>query len=104
MTKTPTMRLDRLLANMGYASRREIQLLAKNGRIRLDGAAFHDADKRIALTPDLETRLMVDGEALDPLPGFALMLHKPLGVTCSCLLYTSPSPRDLSTSRMPSSA
>ena len=24
--------------------------------------------------------------------------------TCSCLLYTSPSPRDLSTSRMPSSA
>ena len=26
------------------------------------------------------------------------------GPTCSCLLYTSPSPRDLSTSRMPSSA
>ena len=24
--------------------------------------------------------------------------------TCTCLLYTSPSPRDLSTSRMPSSA
>ena len=27
-----------------------------------------------------------------------------LGVSDSCLLYTSPSPRDLSTSRMPSSA
>ena len=27
-----------------------------------------------------------------------------VGVTASCLLYTSPSPRDLSTSRMPSSA
>ena len=26
------------------------------------------------------------------------------GVTYTCLLYTSPSPRDLSTSRMPSSA
>ena len=25
-------------------------------------------------------------------------------VYCNCLLYTSPSPRDLSTSRMPSSA
>ena len=25
-------------------------------------------------------------------------------LVCSCLLYTSPSPRDLSTSRMPSSA
>ena len=28
----------------------------------------------------------------------------PLTVICVCLLYTSPSPRDLSTSRMPSSA
>ena len=26
------------------------------------------------------------------------------GRVCACLLYTSPSPRDLSTSRMPSSA
>ena len=25
-------------------------------------------------------------------------------IACACLLYTSPSPRDLSTSRMPSSA
>ena len=25
-------------------------------------------------------------------------------ISCNCLLYTSPSPRDLSTSRMPSSA
>ena len=27
-----------------------------------------------------------------------------VGANCLCLLYTSPSPRDLSTSRMPSSA
>ncbi len=83
MTKTPTARLDKLLANMGYASRREIQLLARNGRIQLDGQPFLQADARIALTPDLETRLVVDEEALDPLPGFALMVNKPLGVTCS---------------------
>ena len=31
-----------------------------------------------------------------------LMIH--LGMSGTCLLYTSPSPRDLSTSRMPSSA
>ena len=31
-------------------------------------------------------------------PGDNLLVHK------ACLLYTSPSPRDLSTSRMPSSA
>ena len=37
----------------------------------------------------------------------ALLFCGPRGVgktTCACLLYTSPSPRDLSTSRMPSSA
>ncbi|WP_294645570.1 S4 domain-containing protein, partial [uncultured Aureimonas sp.] len=83
MTKVPTARLDKLLANLGYASRREIQLLAKNGRIRLDGVPLARADERIAVTPDLETRMVVDGEPLDPLPGFALMVHKPLGVTCS---------------------
>ena len=38
-------------------------------------------------------------------PRVAVKLRKSiqLGVVC-CLLYTSPSPRDLSTSRMPSSA
>ena len=30
--------------------------------------------------------------------------HAPFSIFTSCLLYTSPSPRDLSTSRMPSSA
>ena len=29
---------------------------------------------------------------------------KVIAPACTCLLYTSPSPRDLSTSRMPSSA
>ena len=33
-----------------------------------------------------------------------IMLLNPILLTIACLLYTSPSPRDLSTSRMPSSA
>ena len=32
------------------------------------------------------------------------LLEQGLVLKCACLLYTSPSPRDLSTSRMPSSA
>ncbi|MDB5431773.1 MAG: rRNA pseudouridine synthase [Caulobacter sp.] len=79
----PSMRLDRLLANLGYGSRREMQALAKNGRITLDGEELTDADRRLSLTPDLPGRLLIDGRDLDPLPGVALMLHKPLGVTCS---------------------
>ena len=40
-------------------------------------------------------------------PGYRVQLASLLSVKtggCDCLLYTSPSPRDLSTSRMPSSA
>lgn len=77
------VRLDKLLANLGYGSRREIQALARMGEICLDGNELSDAGDRIALDPDLPERLTVEGERLDPLPGLCLMLHKPLGVTCS---------------------
>ena len=77
------MRLDRLLANLGYGSRREVQQLVAGGRISLDGAPVRAADRKIALTPDLPDRLWVMGARLDPPPGLALMVHKPLGVTCS---------------------
>lgn len=83
MSKTPMLRLDRLLANMGYGSRREVQQLVQAGLVILDGEPVQDADGRIAVTPDLPERMSVRGRPLDPPPGLALMLHKPLGVTCS---------------------
>lgn len=78
-----TFRLDRLLANMGYGSRREIQSLVRAGEVELDGQLVAKADMRLAVTPDLSERLRVAGAPLDPPPGLVLMLHKPLGVTCS---------------------
>jgi 16S rRNA pseudouridine516 synthase len=77
------MRIDRLLANMGYGSRRDIQHLTDTGRVTLDGQPIDDAGARIAVAPDLPTRMSVDGEPIDPPPGLILALHKPLGVTCS---------------------
>lgn len=83
MSKQAAMRLDRLLANMGYGSRRDVQALARAGRVTLDGESVRDSDERIAVTPDLSERLRVNGKPLDPVPGMVLMLNKPLGVTCS---------------------
>lgn len=77
------LRLDRLLANMGYGSRKEVQALAAGGGVVLDGSAVRDADRRVAITPDLSERMTVQGRQLDPPPGMALMLYKPMGVTCS---------------------
>ncbi len=83
MTGGKAVRLDKLLANLGYGSRREIQGLARAGLVLLDGAPLRDAGGRIALDADLPARMTIDEEPLDPLPGVALLLHKPLGVTCS---------------------
>lgn len=78
-----TVRLDRLLANLGYGSRSEVQHLVRLGVVILDRAPVTDASLRLPLTADLSTRLLINEETLDPLPGMALMLHKPVGVTCS---------------------
>lgn len=84
MTKgSPSLRLDRLLANLGYGSRREVQGMVYAGMVTLDGVTLEDSDQRIAVTADLPARMTVDGAPLDPPPGLTLMLHKPLGVTCS---------------------
>ena len=84
MTKgPPTLRLDRLLANLGYGTRREVERMVWADLVVLDSVVLEDADQRIRVTPDLSSRMTVNGAPLDPPPGFALMLHKPLGVTCS---------------------
>ncbi|MBN9320479.1 MAG: 16S rRNA pseudouridine(516) synthase [Caulobacterales bacterium 68-7] len=77
------LRLDRLLGNLGYGSRKDIQKMASAGWIVFDGALLKDASQRIPLSPDLPQRLTVRGKPMDPPPGLALMMHKPLGVTCS---------------------
>ena len=81
--KIPTARLDKLLANLGYGSRREVQALIEGGRVILDGEAETDPAQRIYVKPDLVSRMTVAGAPLDPPPGLVLMLNKPLGVTCS---------------------
>lgn len=83
MSQPKSMRLDRLLANLGYGSRREMQMLARNGWIKLDGQALRGIDQRVPLTREFAARLNIDGEAIDPIPGLVLMLRKPVGVTCS---------------------
>ncbi|MHC3128301.1 pseudouridine synthase [Brevundimonas sp. GN22] len=83
MAKTPTSRVDKLLSSMGYGSRNEMARMAKAGGIMLDGEDFTDVTKRIPVTPDLPTRMEIDGEPLDPVAGMVILLNKPLGMTCS---------------------
>ena len=85
--KTPTARLDRLLANLGYGSRREVQGLVEAGEVTLDTEPLTRADQRIAVTADLAQRMRVAGAPLDPPSPLTLIMHKPLGLVCS---HTEP--------------
>lgn len=82
-SKTPTSRVDKLLSSMGYGSRAEVGRLARAGGVELDGRDLTDVSQRIPVTPDLPTRMLVDGEPLDPVAGLVILLNKPLGMTCS---------------------
>ena len=72
------MKLVKLIANLGYGSRKNVTKLFRSGRIT-------DADGEVLYADDVVPyeNIRVDDEPLDPPPGLVLMLNKPLGVTCS---------------------
>jgi 16S rRNA pseudouridine516 synthase len=72
------VKLVRLLANLGYGSRKQVAWMFREGRVTDAGGEVLYADDVVA-----HEAVRVDGEPLDPPQGLLLMLHKPLGVTCS---------------------
>ncbi len=73
-------RLDQLLANLGYCSRRDARTWLKAGRVTIDGTAARDSGQKI--DPSRHT-ILIDGEPPDHPDGLLLLLHKPTGLTCS---------------------
>lgn len=72
------MKLVKLIANLGYGSRKDVALMFREGRITdLDGEVLYADDK----VP--HEHIHIDDEPLDPPMGLALMMNKPLGATCS---------------------
>ena len=62
---------------------------------------FPDLSEYDEIAIDLETR---DPGIKDKGPGYIRKDGEVVGIAIACLLYTSPSPRDRTRSRMPSSA
>lgn len=78
-----TVRLDKLLANLGYGSRKQIAQIVKAKRVARRGEIISKADEKVALDDALSGALTFDGERLDPPAPLTIMLHKPVGYTCS---------------------
>ena len=74
----PMRRLDQLLANLGYCSRREAREWIRSGRVTIAGKVEKDFG---AKANPADVRL--DGEPLDHPDGLLLLVHKPLGLVCS---------------------
>ena len=72
------MKLVRLIANLGYGSRRDVALMFRQGRITDPAGEVLYADDKVG-----HAQVRIDGEPLDPPQGLLLMLHKPAGYTCS---------------------
>ena len=72
------MKLVKTIANLGYGSRKDVQRMFREGRITDPAGDVLYADD-VAGHADVR----VDGEPLDPPHGLLLMLHKPVGITCS---------------------
>lgn len=83
MTKALMARLDRLLANLGYGSRKDVQALISSGKVVLDGKVLKDIGAKVAVTADLPERMTIRGAPVDPPAPLVLLMNKPLGVVCS---------------------
>lgn len=78
-----TIRLDRLLSNLGYGGRKEMTMAIKNEWLEIDGERVTTPSLNIDLDMVKQGRVTFDGEVLDPLAPFTIMLNKPAGYTCS---------------------
>lgn len=70
------MRLDKLLCNLGVASRSGCREILKSGRVQVNGVVWKDGSRNV---PE-NAAVVLDGNALDTRLSRHLMLYKPAGV------------------------
>ncbi|MEK4627578.1 MAG: pseudouridine synthase [Solibacillus sp.] len=71
------MRLDKLLANMGYGSRKEVKVLLKQKAVTVDGETVKDASMHV--NPETQN-VSVFGERVEYIEFIYIMMNKPPGV------------------------
>lgn len=71
------MRLDKLLGNMGYGTRKELKVFVKKGMVTVDGVVPKSSD--INVDPEKQV-ILFNGERVVYKPYVYLMMNKPAGV------------------------
>lgn len=70
-------RLDKVLSNLGYGSRKEIKGIVKDGIVKVDGEVVKDSS--IKIDPD-SCKISVNDEVVNYRKNIYIMLNKPEGV------------------------
>jgi 16S rRNA pseudouridine516 synthase len=71
------MRIDKLLANLGFGSRKEVKKLLKDGAVRVNDVVIKDAKEHV--NPEKDT-VTLNGETVEYKEFIYLMMNKPQGV------------------------
>lgn len=70
-------RLDKVLANLGYGTRKEVKAIVKAGAVEVDGILAKTSDLKV--DPE-KSVIKVDGEEINYRKFIYLMMNKPVGV------------------------
>lgn len=79
-----TERLDKVLSNMGYGSRKEVKKYIKDGLVIVNGKLVKDNNMKVEPYDD---EIVIDGEKIDYREFIYLMLNKPQGYVSSTEEY-----------------
>jgi 16S rRNA pseudouridine516 synthase len=71
------MRIDKVLANLGYGSRKEVKKLLKDGSVTVNEEKIKDAKQHVDPEKDL---IRINGETVEYREFIYLMMNKPPGV------------------------
>ncbi|CAG9622151.1 Ribosomal small subunit pseudouridine synthase A [Sutcliffiella rhizosphaerae] len=77
MKGVASMRMDKLLANSGYGTRKEVKKLLKTGVVKVDGEVVKDA--KVHVDPEVE-EVTVHDDIVEYREFIYLMMHKPPGL------------------------
>ncbi|KAB2329321.1 pseudouridine synthase [Bacillus mesophilum] len=71
------MRIDKMLANLGYGSRKDVKKLLKNGSVTINEVAVKDGKQHVDPENDI---VLIHGEQVEYKEYIYLMMNKPQGV------------------------
>lgn len=77
MKEDQALRIDKMLANLGYGSRKEVKQLLKSGAVKIDDVIVKDAKQHVDTNKQTVT---LNGEVIEYREFIYLMMNKPQGV------------------------